>query len=32
LLRPDQHVLGVWQDREPHAMLDALCSARAEFA
>jgi len=32
LFRPDQHVLGVWRDVSPHAMLDALHNARAEFA
>ncbi|MDD9822270.1 MAG: FAD-dependent monooxygenase [Gammaproteobacteria bacterium] len=29
LFRPDQHILGVWRDREPNAMLDALAQQRA---
>jgi len=29
LFRPDQHILGVWRDREPNAMLDALARQRA---
>lgn len=31
LFRPDSHILGVWRDREPHAMLTALNNARHAY-